>query len=180
MRASLWARPGAARGGGRRVGAQVVAGQPPGHPARGTLGGCAGAHRHRDDPGRPRRASASSSSRCRGRWSRCAAVSTCSASSCSRGSPGLGGGIIRDLFLGITPPVAVSDWQLLAAAVAAAVLVFLLHGRWEEVTAREPDVRWRRLPYAVRLLDAGGLADLRRQRRARGPRAWMPARSPRP
>jgi len=43
---------------------------------------------------------------------------------------GLGGGIIRDLFLGITPPVAVSDWQLLAAAVAAAVLVFLLHGRW--------------------------------------------------
>jgi len=71
---------------------------------------------------------------------------------------GVGGGIIRDLFLGITPPVAVDDWQLLAAAVAAAVLVFLLHGRWEEVTAREPDVRWRRLPYAVRLLDAGGLA----------------------
>ena len=71
---------------------------------------------------------------------------------------GLGGGIIRDLFLGITPPVAVTDWQLLAAAVAAAVLVFLLHGRWEEVAARAPDVRWRRLPYAVRLLDAGGLA----------------------
>ena len=71
---------------------------------------------------------------------------------------GLGGGIIRDLFLGITPPVAVSDWQLLAAAVAAAVLVFLLHGRWEELSAAAPDVRWRRLPYAVRLLDAGGLA----------------------
>ncbi len=32
---------------------------------------------------------------------------------------GLGGGIIRDLFLGITPPVAVSDWRLLAAAVTA-------------------------------------------------------------
>src|SRR6478736_7020010 len=71
---------------------------------------------------------------------------------------GVGGGIIRDLFLGITPPVAVSDWQLLAAAVAAAVLVFLLHGRWEELAAAAPDVRWRRLPYAVRLLDAGGLA----------------------
>ena len=71
---------------------------------------------------------------------------------------GLGGGIIRDLFLGITPPVAVSDWQLLAAACAAAVLVFALHGRWEEMAQREPDVRSRRVPYAVRLLDAGGLA----------------------
>lgn len=71
---------------------------------------------------------------------------------------GLGGGIIRDLFLGITPPVGVSDWPLLAAAVAAAVLVFLLHGRWEEMATRAPDVRWRRVPYAVRLLDAGGLA----------------------
>jgi uncharacterized membrane protein YeiH len=38
------------------------------------------------------------------------------------------------------------------------VLVFLLHGRWEELSAAAPDVRWRRLPYAVRLLDAGGLA----------------------
>jgi uncharacterized membrane protein YeiH len=47
---------------------------------------------------------------------------------------------------------------LLAAAVVAAVLVFLLHGRWEELADRTPDVRWRRLPYAVRLLDAGGLA----------------------
>ena len=71
---------------------------------------------------------------------------------------GLGGGIIRDLFLGITPPVAVSSWPLLAAAVTAAVLVFLLHGRWEELADHTPDVRWRRLPYAVRLLDAGGLA----------------------
>ena len=30
---------------------------------------------------------------------------------------GLGGGILRDLLLGITPPVGVSDWRLLAAAV---------------------------------------------------------------
>ena len=61
---------------------------------------------------------------------------------------GLGGGIIRDLFLGITPPVAVTDWQLLAAAVAAAVLVFLLHGRWEEVAA--PHARRALAPPAVR------------------------------
>ncbi|WP_392542699.1 trimeric intracellular cation channel family protein [Oryzobacter telluris] len=71
---------------------------------------------------------------------------------------GLGGGIIRDLFLGITPPVAVSDWRLLAAAVLAGALVFLLHGRWQEVAARHPDARWRRVSYAVRLLDAAGLA----------------------
>ncbi len=71
---------------------------------------------------------------------------------------GLGGGIIRDLFLGITPPVAVSDWRLLAAAVIAGSLVFLLHGRWRQVAARHPDARWRRVSYTVRLLDAAGLA----------------------
>ncbi len=71
---------------------------------------------------------------------------------------GLGGGIIRDLFLGITPPVAVSDWRLLAAAVGAGTLVFALHGSWQELAARHPDARWRRASYAVRLLDAAGLA----------------------
>lgn len=71
---------------------------------------------------------------------------------------GLGGGIIRDLFLGITPPVGVSDWRLLAAAVLAGMLVFLFHGTWQQVSVRAPDVRWRRVPYAVRLLDAAGLA----------------------
>ncbi|MGL4744403.1 MAG: trimeric intracellular cation channel family protein [Dermatophilaceae bacterium] len=71
---------------------------------------------------------------------------------------GLGGGIIRDLFLGITPPVAVSDWRLLASAVVAGVLVFLLHGRWQHLAARHPDSRWRRASAAVRLLDAAGLA----------------------
>ena len=71
---------------------------------------------------------------------------------------GVGGGIIRDLFLGITPPVGVSDWRLLAAAVTAGLLVFLLHGRWQDVAARHPDARWRRVPHAIRLLDAAGLA----------------------
>ena len=71
---------------------------------------------------------------------------------------GLGGGIIRDLFLGITPPVGVSDWRLLASAVTAGLVVFLLHGRWQDVAARHPDARWRRVPYAIRLLDAAGLA----------------------
>ncbi|MFQ6170151.1 trimeric intracellular cation channel family protein [Oryzobacter sp. R7] len=71
---------------------------------------------------------------------------------------GVGGGIIRDLFLGRTPPVAVSDWRLLAAAVAAGLLVFALHGTWREMAARNPDARWQRVPFVVRLLDAAGLA----------------------
>lgn len=71
---------------------------------------------------------------------------------------GLGGGIIRDLFLGITPPVAVSDWRLLTAAVAAALLVFLLHGSWEASADRRAGGRRRHLSRAVRLLDAAGLA----------------------
>ncbi|KAF0833412.1 putative membrane protein YeiH [Ornithinibacter aureus] len=71
---------------------------------------------------------------------------------------GLGGGIIRDVFLGITPPVAVSDWRLLAAAVVAGLAVFLLHGTWQEVAQRHPDARLGRVSFTVRLLDAAGLA----------------------
>ena len=71
---------------------------------------------------------------------------------------GLGGGIIRDVFLGITPPVGVSDWRLLAAAVVAGLSVFLLHGAWQAAAERHPDARWRRLSSTVRLLDAAGLA----------------------
>ncbi|GAA4410942.1 trimeric intracellular cation channel family protein [Fodinibacter luteus] len=71
---------------------------------------------------------------------------------------GLGGGIIRDVFLGITPPVGVSDWRLLAAAVVAGLIVFLLHGTWQAAAERHPDARWRRVSFTVRMLDAAGLA----------------------
>ena len=70
---------------------------------------------------------------------------------------GLGGGIIRDLFLGITPPVAVSNGWLLAAAVLAGLIMFLVHGRWQEIARRNPDARWGRVPSAFRVLDAAGL-----------------------
>jgi uncharacterized membrane protein YeiH len=70
---------------------------------------------------------------------------------------GLGGGILRDLLLGITPPVGVSNGWLLAAAVVAGLLVFLLHGRWQQFARRNPDARWGRVPSAVRVLDAAGL-----------------------
>ncbi|WP_299441441.1 trimeric intracellular cation channel family protein [uncultured Phycicoccus sp.] len=71
---------------------------------------------------------------------------------------GLGGGIIRDVFLGITPPVAVSDWRLLAAAALAGTAVFLLHGTWVQHSSRRPGGRRRLVSRAVRLLDAAGLA----------------------
>lgn len=70
---------------------------------------------------------------------------------------GLGGGILRDLFLGITPPVGLSDWRLVGAALLAGLAVFLLYG-----ALSDPDVprgaRRATVSRLVRLLDAAGLA----------------------
>lgn len=70
---------------------------------------------------------------------------------------GLGGGIIRDLLIGAVPPVGISDWRLVGAAVLAGLLTFLFHGPMSD-----PDVplgRRRRLAARmVRALDAVGLA----------------------
>jgi uncharacterized membrane protein YeiH len=40
---------------------------------------------------------------------------------------GLGGGMLRDVLIGDLPPVGLSDWRLLAAALTAGVLTFLFH-----------------------------------------------------
>ena len=72
---------------------------------------------------------------------------------------GLGGGIIRDVLLGLTPPVAVRDGRLLAAALLAGTVVFLFYGQWARLGERAPQARPRRLATrAVRWLDAAGLA----------------------
>jgi uncharacterized membrane protein YeiH len=42
---------------------------------------------------------------------------------------GLGGGIMRDIILGHTPPATLSDWHYLAVAGLAGVSVFLWYGR---------------------------------------------------
>ncbi len=42
---------------------------------------------------------------------------------------GLGGGIMRDLILGHTPPATVTDWRYLAAAGLAGLLVFVWYSR---------------------------------------------------
>ncbi len=70
---------------------------------------------------------------------------------------GLGGGTLRDVLLGRTPPVGVSDGRLVAAAMLAGLLVFALYGFWSELARRHPDVRWGRASYVVRVLDAVGL-----------------------
>jgi len=42
---------------------------------------------------------------------------------------GLGGGILRDLILGHTPPATVTDWRYLAAAALAGIFVFSWYNR---------------------------------------------------
>ncbi len=62
------------------------------------------------------------------------------------GVAGLGGGFIRDLLLGATPPAALADWRYLLVPVGAGLLTFAFHptiGRLERV---------------VTLFDAFGLA----------------------
>ncbi len=59
---------------------------------------------------------------------------------------GLGGGIMRDLILGHTPPTTLVDWRYLAAAGVAGLLVFL---DFRQI------VRWNRFVIAF---DAAGLA----------------------
>ena len=58
---------------------------------------------------------------------------------------GLGGGVLRDVLIGVHPPVGIANWRYLVTALAAAVAVLLFHPR----VARN-----RR---AVVVLDAGAL-----------------------
>ncbi len=58
----------------------------------------------------------------------------------------LGGGILRDVLIGVTPPVGISDWRLLATAGVAGLVTFVY----------QPGVE--RLSRLVKVLDAVGLA----------------------
>lgn len=44
------------------------------------------------------------------------------------GACGLGGGVLRDLLIGAVPPVGIADWTLIASAVVAGLVAFLLPG----------------------------------------------------
>lgn len=62
------------------------------------------------------------------------------------GAAALGGGVLRDVLIGDTPPVGISDWRLLSAALLAGLVTFFFH----------PGVA--RISTVVRVLDAAGLA----------------------
>jgi uncharacterized membrane protein YeiH len=62
------------------------------------------------------------------------------------GAAGLGGGVIRDVLLGIHPPIGLSDWRLLLPTVVAGLITFRFH----------PSIG--RIAPFVRILDAAGLA----------------------
>lgn len=44
------------------------------------------------------------------------------------GSTGLGGGFLRDVLIGATPPAALQNWEYLVVPVAAGLLTFVFHG----------------------------------------------------
>ena len=54
------------------------------------------------------------------------------------GATGLGGGFLRDVLIGATPPGALDDWRYLCVPVAAGVTTFVFHptlGRMERVVS---------------------------------------------
>ncbi|WP_109472923.1 trimeric intracellular cation channel family protein [Ornithinimicrobium cavernae] len=71
---------------------------------------------------------------------------------------GLGGGIMRDVLLGDTPPVGISDWRLLVPAALAGLGTFLWYRHLRSVLPLRADVRAKVIGRSVRVLDAGGLA----------------------
>lgn len=71
---------------------------------------------------------------------------------------GLGGGIIRDLLLGDTPPVGISDPRYVTTVLIAGLAVFALHGLFIDLRARRPSWRLGSVAHLVRIFDAVGLA----------------------
>jgi uncharacterized membrane protein YeiH len=54
------------------------------------------------------------------------------------GTTGLGGGFLRDVLIGATPPAALADWRYLLVPVGAGLLTFVFHptlGRMERTVA---------------------------------------------
>ncbi|GAA5162279.1 trimeric intracellular cation channel family protein [Ornithinimicrobium tianjinense] len=71
---------------------------------------------------------------------------------------GLGGGLIRDVFLGDVPPAGISDPWYLTAVLLAGVATVLLAPRVADLRRRNPDLRLGLITRMIRYLDAVGLA----------------------
>ncbi|MDO5738746.1 MAG: trimeric intracellular cation channel family protein [Ornithinimicrobium sp.] len=71
---------------------------------------------------------------------------------------GLGGGIIRDVFLADVPPAGVTNPWYILSVVLAGVVVVLVQPALRDLRRRNPDLRLSRIANAVKYLDAVGLA----------------------
>jgi uncharacterized membrane protein YeiH len=63
------------------------------------------------------------------------------------GTTGLGGGFLRDVLIGATPPAALEDWRYLMVPVAAGLVTFFFH----------PTLARRRAERVITFFDAAGL-----------------------
>ena len=63
------------------------------------------------------------------------------------GTTGLGGGFLRDVLIGATPPAALEDWRYLTVPVAAGLVTFFFH----------PTLARRRAERVITFFDAAGL-----------------------
>lgn len=48
------------------------------------------------------------------------------------GTTGLGGGFLRDVLIGATPPASLADWRYLMVPVAAGLVTFVFHRAWPD------------------------------------------------
>lgn len=71
---------------------------------------------------------------------------------------GLGGGIIRDVLIGDVPPPGISNPWFVVPVLVAALLTFLFHGVFVDLSRARPRLQLGRISSAVKLLDAVGLA----------------------
>lgn len=71
---------------------------------------------------------------------------------------GLGGGMMRDVFLGDVPPVGLTDWRQVTSAAVAGLGVFGWYRRIRSVIPLRTHTRAKLIGRSVRVLDAGGLA----------------------
>lgn len=71
---------------------------------------------------------------------------------------GLGGGMIRDVFLGDVPPVGITNPWYIIAVLAAGVVVVIVQPYLVSLRRRHPDLRFGLIATAVKYLDAVGLA----------------------
>lgn len=71
---------------------------------------------------------------------------------------GLGGGIIRDVFIGDIPPQGISNPWYIVTVLSAGAAVFLFYSVFVDLSQKRPQLRLNRIGEAVKFLDAVGLA----------------------